>query len=475
MSQTRHVDAIVAGAGLAGASAACVLSGLGYRVLVVDAGLDHGRRLSGELIHSLGVAHLRTLGLFRPLVRAGGVPVRGFAVFSCHGQPPRASPLTDSTGAFPTAELLDYPETSGSEHGLAVERVAMMAALLGALTELPNIELWKAARVTHVQLQREGLATVTVRRQDGECKVVTPLLVAAGGRSSFLRRSAGVSAAESRISVMLGYHLTPATLPHPGYGHVFVGGPGPVVAYPLGADRVRMLIDVPGTPVARLTTQTFAAYAHALPSGFREAAQDAIEKQTPLVAATYSMIPKTSVNGCVAFAGDAAGCCHPLTASGMSFSTRDALWLRQALCQAGGDFPAALKLYSSLRANAQQMRFLLADLLYNMFSARTPGMRLLCSGTLRYWQSNPRGRQVTMALLASDETRLHVLAREYLSSAYHALPALWTWPSNPRSLVERKRALMGLLSDSLSYMWRTAKPYARYVVPGHEKAGVPLE
>jgi len=80
-----------------------------------------------------------------------------------------------------------------------------------------------------------------------------------------------------------------------------------------------------------------------------------------------------------------------------------------------------------------------------------------------------------MALLASDETRLHVLAREYLSSAYHALPALWTWPSNPRSLVERKRALMGLLSDSLSYMWRTAKPYARYVVPGHEKAGVPLE
>ena len=80
-------DVIIAGGGVAGAAAGAALSGAGYRVLIVEPGLDHSKRLAGELIHPPGVADLHELGLLDCLLKAGAMPVAGFAVFARANKP----------------------------------------------------------------------------------------------------------------------------------------------------------------------------------------------------------------------------------------------------------------------------------------------------------------------------------------------------------------------------------------------------
>src|SRR5690242_13496391 len=119
-------DVIIAGGGVAGTTAAAALAKLNYRVLLVEPGIDHTRRLAGELIHPPGVAALRELGLLGHLQKAGGIPVSGFAVFA---------------GG---SDVLCYEKSDGTpEMGLAIEHKAMAEALLGAVENLPNITVWK--------------------------------------------------------------------------------------------------------------------------------------------------------------------------------------------------------------------------------------------------------------------------------------------------------------------------------------------
>ena len=71
------------------------------------------------------------------------------------------------------------------------------------------------------------------------------MLVAADGSRSPVSRLAGLTHSRRKVSTLVGCFLQGAALPDPGYGHVFLGGPGPVLAYPVGAGRVRVMFDVP--------------------------------------------------------------------------------------------------------------------------------------------------------------------------------------------------------------------------------------
>jgi hypothetical protein len=57
----------------------------------------------------------------------------------------------------------------------------------------------------------------------------------------------------------------------------------------------------------------------------------ALASQKALVSVNYSIQPAAVCLGRLALVGDAAGCCHPLTATGLTASTRDAIHLQQAL------------------------------------------------------------------------------------------------------------------------------------------------
>src|SRR5688572_19265367 len=165
-------DVIVAGGGVAGATVAAAMASLDYRVLIIEPGLDNTKRLAGELIHPPGVAALRQLGLLGALEEAGGVPVQGFAVFP---------------GGSEANHSLPYSEGGVGNTGLAIEHAAMADALLTAVSKLPQVTVWKRARVTALDLSFPDSIGATVDHEGSNRQLRAPLLVAADGRSSLLR------------------------------------------------------------------------------------------------------------------------------------------------------------------------------------------------------------------------------------------------------------------------------------------------
>jgi squalene monooxygenase len=439
------MDVVVAGAGVAGVSVAAALRDFGdRRVLVVEPGLDNTKRLAGELIHPPGASDLAALGLLDPLEHAGVAPVLGFAV---------------SAEATATPHLLPYGEIPGVQRpGFAVDHAVLGTTLREVVTRLPHVTLWGDARVTAFEQTAEA-ATVTVTRAARTERIRARLVVAADGGTSMLRRLAAIGHTRVRLSQMVGVQLT-GDVPSPGYGNVFLGGPAPVLAYATGGGTVRVMFDVPPNPHGVEAVLRDPAFLAALPAGFRERVRAALRSQPPLVCANYSIVPTTVTAGRLVLVGDAAGCCHPLTATGLSVCTRDALRLRAALRESGGDVPRALAAYARARGGPQRTRVALAEALYRAFAGQSDEMRLLREGVLRFWQRSRRGRAVSMALLTTQEGRLSVMAAQYARVLAYALMGLvylrrerpGSVPARLRTVGRLSLATMRMLAQA--YRWR---------------------
>jgi 2-polyprenyl-6-methoxyphenol hydroxylase-like FAD-dependent oxidoreductase len=426
MTASPRFDAVIAGAGIAGASVAAALTRRGLRVLLVEPGLDSAKRLAGELIHPPGAHDLAELGLLDPLLASGAATVLGFAVVPAA----EAEPF-----------LLPYGEIPGIHRsGFAMDHTQLRSRLFEAVRARAGVTTWPAARVTALDLTSDAQAHVTIATPDGQRSVHAQLVVAADGSTSPLRRVAGIAHTRLRISHMVGYVLPGARLPHPGYGNVFLGGPTPTLAYAIGPDTVRVMFDVPDNPWGLEAPKIDAAYLDALPRPFRDEVRRAVESEPRLVSVNYSVVPEAVVRGRLVLVGDAAGCCHPLTATGLSVSTRDALRLVRALDETGGDILRANRRYAELRGGPQVTRMALAEALYEAFCARTPEMRLLRQGILRFWTRSRRGRSASMALLSTHEGRMSVMALQYARVVGYALTLL----IRRQAAASRRRALLGL-------------------------------
>ena len=433
MSHTRPDawDVVVAGGGVAGVSVAAALQEFGHSVLVVEPGLDSAKRLAGELIHPPGASDLADLGLLAPLEKAGVAPVLGFAV---------------SPEAAAAPYLLPYGEIPGVQRpGFAVDHAVLSATLLEVAARLPHVTLWRDARVTALDLAAPEAATVTVTRPAGIVSVRARLVVAADGSTSTVRRLASISHTRVRLSTMVGVQVT-GEVPSPGFGNVFLGGPSPVLAYAIGPGAARVMFDVPGNPHGVEAVRRDPAYLGALPAEFRERVRAALHTQPALVGANYSIVPAAVTAGRLALVGDAAGSCHPLTATGLSVCTRDALRLRQALRATRGDVPRALAAYARARGGPQRTRVALAEALYRAFAGQSDEMRLLRDGVLRFWKRSRRGRAASMALLSTHEGRMSVMAVQYARVVAYALAGLvYLWREDwPRSPFARLRVVFRL-------------------------------
>jgi 2-polyprenyl-6-methoxyphenol hydroxylase-like FAD-dependent oxidoreductase len=434
---TPAVDIIIGGGGIAGLSVAAALAESGYEVLVVEPGVDSAKRLAGELIHPPGANDLAELGFLRHLERAGVCPVLGFAV------------VPDATSA---AYLLPYGEIPGvKQPGFAMDHGTLVTSLRSAVDVLPNVTVWAGARVTGVDPGHSDFITVTVTRDKRDLTLRARLLVAADGSMSPIRRLAGIGREKHRISRMVGYLLEGVRLPCPGFGNVFLGGPAPAFAYSIAPETVRLMFDIPGNPQGIEALRRDATYLQAFPEPFRRDVQNAVETQGRLVSTNYSIVPQAVSRGRLVLVGDAAGSCHPLTATGLSVCTRDAIRLRQALRETNGDILAAVGRYTRLRHGAQSTRVALAEALYETFVARTPEMRLLREALLRFWRSSRGGRAASMALLSTHEGRMSVMLLLYARVVARALAGLVRRRSEreTRSLPSRQRVALMLSRATL--------------------------
>jgi len=386
-------DVLVIGGGFTGLSMAAALQRDGARVHVLEASQSYDPRFRGELIHPRGVRALDSLGLKAPLLATGGVPVHGFAV-------------SEPAGAGLT--VLPYEAQHGT--GLGIDHRRMVLALREEVGHRPGVTVSLGQRVSG--FVQDGARVVGVRRQDGS-ELRADLVVVADGRGSKLRPLLGLEPEVKLLSYSVTLGVEGDLLPQPGYGHVFLGAPGPILAYPYAEGRVRFCIDVPLGPKGKDAIVAFIRdrYTPHVPGKLRAALLHALETQFEGCANQSISTTACAAPG-VALVGDAGGCAHPLTASGMTNAMNDVLTLASAL-RGEGPTPEALARYQRRRYDFIRMRELFTDALYEVFLGQDPGSRAIQEGVFRYWNGSARSRAQSMAILSGEELRPSRFVAEY--------------------------------------------------------------
>jgi 2-polyprenyl-6-methoxyphenol hydroxylase-like FAD-dependent oxidoreductase len=441
--KTHAADVILVGGGVTGCAAAAALSDGKRRILILEgrpAARPHKPRFAGELIHPTGTQVLDDLGFMPALRRAGGVDALGFAVVKdpALGEPPIRLPYGEIPRARPT--------------GFAMEHRDLVEAMRGEAATRPGVELRMGQQVQEVLRDERGRAC-GVRTEEGA--LYANLVLCCDGRHSKMRPLLRMPEKARLLSFTVAVHLpgAAAVLPHPGYGHIFLGAWGPVLVYPVSERDARGCFDVTadlsGGPAgaAELLRRE---YAPILPPALREIVLASLQHERPQIAASEAIRTESVVVPGAALVGDAGGCAHPLTAAGMTIGFTDAQRLGRLLAPLG-DFAdhrrvdEALRRYEIDRYRFVRAREILTDALYEVFRGTEPGTRAIREGIFRYWAGSQGARSRSMALLSGADSRLTSFLREYLTVvATSGLAAVRGQPAAG----ERAQALMGLTRKS---------------------------
>jgi squalene monooxygenase len=401
------VDVAIVGAGPCGCAAALAHAQAGARVLLLEACESAHRRLAGEWLHPGAVGVLARLGVAPP-----GAAGRGFVVFPDDGGAPIELPY------------------AGGGLGASVEHTVLVESLRAAAAANPAIRLvhGRATGVAEGRVTYEG-------RGGGDSSVAVERIVGADGRSSLVRRFARIAEGRTRVSHVAGLVLDVDELPFEGFGHVLLGGPGPVLLYRLGAGRVRACVDRPGHPPRDAAGTLWDEYAAVFPPALVPALAAALRERPPQWAAACFR-PRSRQQhygkGDLALVGDAVGEFHPLTAVGMTLGLADAEELARA---------SSVKAYRRTRAAGARVPELLGGALYEAFTRRDEGTLALRRAIYALWRQSAAERELTMRLLAVEETGVGAFSRTFLKVLGGAARAVGrdalarrAWPAEARGL-----------------------------------------
>ncbi|MEM7607647.1 MAG: squalene/phytoene synthase family protein [Myxococcota bacterium] len=391
----------MAGAGPAGIAVAAGYARQGRRVLLAEANPKASSRFAGEWIHPAGAAALERLGLSADAITAGHPACEGFAVFPDDGTDPVQLHYAD--GAL----------------GFTCEHADLVGELREQVNKIAGVHLALGVRVTSI----DGHEVTLCGAIDGEKKaartVHADLIVGADGRSSAVRKSVYGDQAADVLSHMAGLELEDVELPHEGFGHVLLGGPGPVLLYRISPTRVRACIDVPaGHPGSRRDARyLWEAFGARFPASLRAAFRRTLETAR-VTWACNRFLPRTHYGkGHVALVGDAVGFYHPLTASGITIGLKDA----DALVRS-----ESVEAYGAYREPRSWTPELLANALLHVFNRDDEAAVEIRSAVYRTWRSSRTERDRTMRILAGDELRMGQFGQAFVRVAGEAARATVT-------------------------------------------------
>ena len=345
---------------------------------LLEANPDRPKRLSGEWLHPPAVRMLRQLGIEFNTPRDATIG-KGFVIFP----EDRSEPIQ-----------LPYPNGS---HGWTCEHALLVSRLRETVQDEPRVDLMLNTRVRAVEDDR------VTYKQDGEnCSVLASRIVGSDGRASIIRKSLGVSASPLSYTGMIGFTLRGVNLPFEEYGHVVIGGPGPMLLYRIGEQRVRVIVDKPRGHSKREVSESLSgSYANLLPEMLRPAFIKALHEEQ-FQAANSALMPRfTHGNARRVLIGDAVGYYHPLTAVGMTLGFGDALELAE-----GREFHD----FAANRHRASRAAEFAAMGLYEVFSDHQPAAAAIRQAMYRRWRSSPLVRDKTMDLLACEDPSVVSLA-----------------------------------------------------------------
>jgi 2-polyprenyl-6-methoxyphenol hydroxylase-like FAD-dependent oxidoreductase len=332
-------DAIVVGAGPAGAALTLRLARSGKTVLLVDGATFPRDKVCGEGIMPAGVEVLRELGLGGSLGELA-MPFEGIRYRFPDG--------TSAQASFP-----------GGLRGWGIARRSLDVQLVEAARREPNVDLRLGTWVQEVTLPAPGgvEAAVVV---DG-LTLRAPVLVAADGGRSRIRRQAGLELpAPRRPRFGVGGHFLHApSREGETRVEVFVGGDHELYTTPVAPDVTCVAMLVGRTELARFQGR--------LEDGLRETLAQAggrceVLAQSPAVGRVKALGPlalqaRRAHAERLLLAGDAAGALDPITGEGLSLALVTSRVAAAVLegCYENGDF-SARRLATWTRARELEVR-----------------------------------------------------------------------------------------------------------------------
>ncbi|MCY4300234.1 MAG: FAD-dependent monooxygenase [Aestuariivita sp.] len=372
MMTSKDYDIAIVGAGPVGSMCALAHAKKGLTVSLFEANPKAAGRLAGEWLHPPAVKMLRENGINIDALPRSKLGL-GFVVFPEDGSEPI---------------VLPYPDGS---RGMAVDHAELVGRLNEVVETVPNISVLKPARVKEVKKHQ-----LTYMINGEEKSTSAERIVGADGRASVVRQSLGLSTRSLLCSRMLAVTLPNADLPFEGYGHVVLGGPGPVFIYSLSDKSVRIIVDVPldrWAPKDRLGFLS-ESYANLLPGQLGPAFVDSL-REGRFHAAVNQLRPRVTYGSDDrVLIGDAAGHYHPMTAVGMTLGFGDALSLASQ-----DDY----KQFAKERLKAIRVPEFLAIGLYEVFADHRPEAVVLRYAVYHGWRSDARYREITTRILACED------------------------------------------------------------------------
>ncbi|QFU88211.1 NAD(P)/FAD-dependent oxidoreductase [Amycolatopsis sp. YIM 10] len=312
-----RTEAIVCGAGVAGLATACALGNLGLRVALVDKQDAPKPVAKGEVFQPGSLRILRSWGVAQRLESAGALRLARLVARDSAGTPQMA---------------LDYGTLPGKDRWLLAHDYP---AILTALTEsLPStVEFRRGVLVKGLLRNQDGQVT-GVRLADGT--IEAPLVVAADGMSSRLRKEAGIEITRAEYPhrlVALELHDAPEVEAD---FSAYVTERGLRLRYPLPGGRIRLYAQVRPDELRGGDLVSWGrALARETPAltPLEDAILAALPERQVLPVARF-LAPKLWIPG-LALAGEAGHAVHPMAAQGMNSAIADADCLATVLAESG--------------------------------------------------------------------------------------------------------------------------------------------
>lgn len=389
---TQSYDVAVIGAGPAGCVAALAHEAGGARVLLLEAAPNACKRLAGEWLHPPAVECLRHVGVdIKPTYASG----RGFTVFPDDG-----------------SEHIVLPYAADSQ-GLSLEHADLVNELRRRCREQPRITFEMPARALDITGQR-----LTYQLRDkSEVTVSAGRIIGAGGRNTVAHKALGIDVKANTYSRMAGLLLEDVELPCEGFGHVFLGGPGPVLTYRLSERYVRMCLDVPmSMPVSRdKEAVLWEAFRPVLPRQLHRPVMQALRGGRLSWAANQNRPRLAFGREGLALVGDAVGHHHPLTAIGMTMGFQDAVVLAES---------KSFEKFRRRRLHESRVPEMLAVGLYEVFADTSEELVAIRQAVYDMWRRDERERERTMGYLACQNNGALMFGGSFLKAVVLATKRL---------------------------------------------------